>query len=156
LDCAHGAQSNYTANIKSEYAEKKFHRVIGAKLATWTRMSENIKEDMGKASRRSLEIISLFRYVVKHLLPWATVARWYTYFLHFGGSCNIRCWHILSVYFTAILYNLLPFGIPILWSFGIFSPFWYVVPRKIWQPLHGPPRDIFLHFRHSFKTPLSR
>jgi hypothetical protein len=21
----------------------------------------------------------------------------------------------------------------ILWLFGIFSPFWYVVPRKIWQ-----------------------
>jgi hypothetical protein len=21
-----------------------------------------------------------------------------------------------------------------LWSFGIFSPFWYFVPRKIWQP----------------------
>jgi hypothetical protein len=23
-----------------------------------------------------------------------------------------------------------------LWSFGIFSPLWYVVPRKIWQPWH--------------------
>jgi hypothetical protein len=22
----------------------------------------------------------------------------------------------------------------ILWSFGTFSPFWYVVPREIWQP----------------------
>jgi hypothetical protein len=22
----------------------------------------------------------------------------------------------------------------VLWSFGIFLPFWYVVPRKIWQP----------------------
>jgi hypothetical protein len=22
----------------------------------------------------------------------------------------------------------------ILWSFGNFSPFWYFVPRKIWQP----------------------
>jgi hypothetical protein len=30
------------------------------------------------------------------------------------------------VYFTAIWY--------ILWLFGVFSPFWYVVPRKIWQP----------------------
>jgi hypothetical protein len=29
------------------------------------------------------------------------------------------------VYFTAIWYILL--------LFGIFSPFWYVVPRKIWQ-----------------------
>jgi hypothetical protein len=24
----------------------------------------------------------------------------------------------------------------ILWPFGIFLPFWYVVPRKIWQPRH--------------------
>jgi hypothetical protein len=30
------------------------------------------------------------------------------------------------VYFVAIWYNL--------WTFGIFFPFWYVVPRKIWQP----------------------
>jgi membrane protease YdiL (CAAX protease family) len=22
----------------------------------------------------------------------------------------------------------------ILWLFGLFFPFWYVVPRKIWQP----------------------
>jgi hypothetical protein len=29
-------------------------------------------------------------------------------------------------YFIAIWY--------ILWTFDIFSPFWYVVPRKIWQP----------------------
>jgi hypothetical protein len=29
-------------------------------------------------------------------------------------------------YFTAIWY--------ILWPFGIFFPFWYVVQRKIWQP----------------------
>jgi hypothetical protein len=30
------------------------------------------------------------------------------------------------VYFTAIWY--------ILWLFGISFPFWYVVPRQIWQP----------------------
>jgi hypothetical protein len=24
-----------------------------------------------------------------------------------------------------------------LWSFGIFYPFWYFVPRKIWQPCLG-------------------
>jgi hypothetical protein len=41
----------------------------------------------------------------------------------------------------AIWSVLLPFHIHILWPFGIFSghfgiffPFWYVVPRKIWQP----------------------
>jgi hypothetical protein len=37
------------------------------------------------------------------------------------------------VYFTAKLYILWPFGT----FFGHlvhFLPFWYVVPRKIWQP----------------------
>jgi hypothetical protein len=42
------------------------------------------------------------------------------------------------VYFTALWSVLRSFGIHILWSFGkfwyIFSPFWYVVQRKIWQP----------------------
>jgi hypothetical protein len=43
------------------------------------------------------------------------------------------------VHFTAIWYILWPFAnykICILWSFGIgiFLSFWYVVPRKIWQP----------------------
>jgi hypothetical protein len=39
----------------------------------------------------------------------------------------------------AILLFLKPFGVftaiwHILWSFGIYLPFWYVAPRKIWQP----------------------
>jgi hypothetical protein len=37
------------------------------------------------------------------------------------------------VYFTAIWYILWTFGI-ICGKFGIFFPFWYVVPGKIWQP----------------------
>jgi hypothetical protein len=39
-----------------------------------------------------------------------------------------------SVHFTSIWYILWPLGIHILWLFGTFPPFWYVVPRKIWQP----------------------
>jgi hypothetical protein len=47
-------------------------------------------------------------------------------------------WKLL-VYFMAIWSILRPFGIflaisYILWLFGIFFPFWYVPPRKIWQP----------------------
>jgi hypothetical protein len=38
-----------------------------------------------------------------------------------------------SVYFTTIWYILWPFGI-FCGYFGTFFPFWYVVPRKIWQP----------------------
>jgi hypothetical protein len=30
------------------------------------------------------------------------------------------------VYYMGIWY--------IMWEFGIFFPFWYFVPRKIWQP----------------------
>jgi hypothetical protein len=45
------------------------------------------------------------------------------------GSCSGRCWYVLyflySVYFTAIWY--------ISDHFSIYFPFWYVVPRKIWQ-----------------------
>jgi hypothetical protein len=47
----------------------------------------------------------------------------------------------LLVYFIAIWSILRPFGIHTLWPFGIFHgyfpPFWYVVPRKIWQPWLG-------------------
>jgi hypothetical protein len=32
----------------------------------------------------------------------------------------------ILVYFMAIWFSA--------WSFGLFLPFWYVVPRKIWQP----------------------
>jgi hypothetical protein len=41
-------------------------------------------------------------------------------------------WKLL-VYFMTIWYSLWPFGV----FFGPlvnFSPFWYVAPRKIWQP----------------------
>jgi hypothetical protein len=70
------------------------------------------------------------------------VARWYVF------KPNTHFWSILEglaledagafygplvyftyghlVYFVAIWYILLPFG--------IFFPFWYVVPRQIWQP----------------------
>jgi hypothetical protein len=44
---------------------------------------------------------------------------------------GIFCGHL--VYFTAIRYILRPLGI----FYGhlvYFSLFWYVVPRKIWQP----------------------
>jgi hypothetical protein len=44
-------------------------------------------------------------------------------------------WKIFGVfysqidYFVDILDGLWPFD-----NFGTFSPFWYIVPRKIWQP----------------------
>jgi hypothetical protein len=71
----------------------------------------------------------------------ARVARWFVFkpkiqiWVNFGGSCNGRCWYILCTLgpFYGLFY--------ILWTFSIvrdnlayFSPFWYFVPRKIWQP----------------------
>jgi hypothetical protein len=40
---------------------------------------------------------------------------------------------LFFVYFTAIWCTLGPFGI-FCGHFGIFFPFWYFVPGKIWQP----------------------
>jgi hypothetical protein len=77
----------------------------------------------------------------------ARVARWCIFkpkipiWINFGGSYNERCWYILGpfglfqghlVYFEAVLSTL--------WPFGIFFPFWYVAPRKIWQPCLRPYR----------------
>jgi hypothetical protein len=46
---------------------------------------------------------------------------------------NDGIFYVNLVYFTAIGNTLWPFGI--FWGHLIyFSPFWYVVPRKIWQP----------------------
>jgi hypothetical protein len=38
-----------------------------------------------------------------------------------------------KAYFTTISYILRPFGL-CCGHFDILFPFWYVVPRKIWQP----------------------
>jgi hypothetical protein len=35
--------------------------------------------------------------------------------------------------FPAIRYKVIAIWYSF-WSFGIFPPFWWVVPRKIWQP----------------------
>jgi hypothetical protein len=42
---------------------------------------------------------------------------------------DVRIFYGRLIYFTAIWHILWPFGI-----IGIYSCFWYVVPRKIWQP----------------------
>jgi hypothetical protein len=36
--------------------------------------------------------------------------------------------------------------VPILWSFGIFFPFWYIVTRKIWQPCFAEAFMCRLHW----------
>jgi hypothetical protein len=85
-----------------------------------------------KSDESSSEVIAV-------LAP-TRVARWYIFkqkiqiWVNIGGSCNGRCWYILRrlVYFTAILNILRPFCNTLVH----FFPFWYFVPRKIWQPWH--------------------
>jgi hypothetical protein len=38
----------------------------------------------------------------------------------------------VGVFYGRLVYFVVIWSI--LWSFGIFDQFWYVVPRKIWQP----------------------
>jgi hypothetical protein len=70
------------------------------------------------------------------------VARWYIFkpkIANFGKYWNVLQWKML-VNFTAIRSILLPFRIfygHLVYFVGTLLyvfPFWYVVPRKIWQP----------------------
>jgi hypothetical protein len=68
----------------------------------------------------------------------------------FGFILRALEWKML-VYTTAIWNILPPFGIfyvlgHILWLFGIFSPFYYVVPKNIWQPWDRCYDHNFLRF----------
>jgi hypothetical protein len=56
-----------------------------------------------------------------------------------GKFCRVSEWKMLvyslficNMYFTVIWYNLWPFG-NVMVHWYIFSPFWYIVSRKIWQ-----------------------
>jgi hypothetical protein len=57
------------------------------------------------------------------------------FWVNCGGSCIIIYWYILWPFgeFYGHLVNFMAIWCT-LWSFGIFFPLWYVVPRKIWQP----------------------
>jgi hypothetical protein len=69
------------------------------------------------------------------------VARWFVskpkipIWVNFVGSCygNFCILYDRLVYFTAIGYNLWPFGI-FCGNLVYFPPFWYFGPRKNWQP----------------------
>jgi hypothetical protein len=76
------------------------------------------------------------------------VARWYIFkskiqvWVTFGGSCNTRCWYLL----WSFGFICPPFGIfcgHLVYVWYAFSHFWYVVPRKIWQPWTSRERDHF-------------
>jgi hypothetical protein len=67
------------------------------------------------------------------------VARWYIFrpkiaiLVNLGGSCNGRYFYIFVhlVYFDIVYGHVV--GI-FCGNLVYFPPFWYIVPRKIWQP----------------------
>jgi hypothetical protein len=63
--------------------------------------------------------------------------------VNFGGSFNGRCSYILRP--LGLLY-IRPYGI-FCGHLAYFSPFWYVVPRKLWQPCDSY-KEVFS--RHSW------
>jgi hypothetical protein len=42
----------------------------------------------------------------------------------------------------------------ILWPFGIFPPFWYVEPRKIWQPWLVGDYEELQRFYINYRAPI--
>jgi hypothetical protein len=85
---------------------------------------------------------------------------------------NVGLFYVHLVYFMSIWSILCPFGLfyghlvyftaigNILWPFGIFcghlvyfSPFWYIVPKEIWQPWRQLSSDVMIR---RAKTVLSR
>jgi hypothetical protein len=42
------------------------------------------------------------------------------------------CYDHLVLFYVCLVYSVAIWSS--LWPFGIFFPFWYVAPRKIWQP----------------------
>jgi hypothetical protein len=58
----------------------------------------------------------------------------------------VKFWRVLQwkllVYFMDIWSILRSFSIHVFWLISIFSPFWYIVPIKIWQPWPNPPKWI--------------
>jgi hypothetical protein len=58
--------------------------------------------------------------------------------IYFGGPWNGKCWYIWCWYVGYLEYFIT------IWYFCghyiHFSPFWYIVTRKIWQPW---PQDLF-------------
>jgi hypothetical protein len=76
---------------------------------------------------------------LKLITLWGRVDRWHFLKPKIIIWVNLgRCWYILrpfGIFFGhfGIIYGHLIY----LWLLGLFSPFWYVVPRKIWQPCCG-------------------
>jgi hypothetical protein len=75
---------------------------------------------------------------INRFVHWIRDARWFVFkpkipsWVNFRGSCNGKCWYILcpfSLFYGHWKYFMAMFCDHLVY----FPPFWYVVPRKIWQ-----------------------
>jgi hypothetical protein len=95
------------------------------------KIAENCDHNIGPAQQKS-ETCGQEQQPTKLM---TRVARWFLFkpiCVNFGGSGNVGIFYVHFVNFPAIWHTLWPFGMfpPVLVH---FYPFWYVVPRKIWQ-----------------------
>jgi hypothetical protein len=85
-------------------------------------------------------------------LLWSRVARWYIFkpkiqiWVTFGVYCNERRGQFLRPF--GLFYSHLVYYVVIL---VYFSPFWYVVPRKIWQPCCDPGKILSKNLKFGTK-----
>jgi hypothetical protein len=92
------------------------------------------------------------------------VAKWFGFkpkipiWVNFAGSCNRKSWYILCPFGQFYCYCK---NVRAIWLFlgrmVYFSPFWYFVPRKIWQPFSllcvvpSIPVEINIHVIGTFR-----
>jgi hypothetical protein len=95
--------------------------------------------------RADLTSTAQMRYVNVHIRV-ATCQMAYPNLGNFCGDLQLK----MVVFFIAVWSTKCFVAIwYILWLFGMLFPFWYVVPRKIWQPLY-----IYVH-RHRNRSSLN-
>jgi hypothetical protein len=70
--------------------------------------------------------------------------------VYFGGPWNGKCWYFMVIwYFGCLFFIFRSFSIFVV-IFIDFSPFWYFVPRKIWQPFETSYVYVERMYLHTF------
>jgi hypothetical protein len=60
----------------------------------------------------------------------------------------------IGIFYAPLVFLCLPTWY-IFWLKGVFCPFWYVVPRNIWQPCFQPTYDyehLLKHHKQELRT----
>jgi hypothetical protein len=95
---------------------------------------------LGRNFSRAQRVCLFFLWAQKKLLkcPQSPVQGCQRVYFQTQNPSLGRLWTVLQYKIFILLAFCLIYGQKyILWPFGIFSPFWYVLPRKIWQHCPG-------------------